>query len=1339
MKFSKVKNVRNAIVKSKDGRIEGTFYKIPTRIVGINNNIKKLNQDRCRLYNIFTPVLESSEPKKPDEENYENIEKYKVAYQRYETKKANYDILKNNKELYKEINQEIKNIIFYNKDEIKNNDRNIIRAIKNSDKKIEKNKIKGFVELQLRKSLRKDKSGAIALISNLGNKKISAEDEKAILSLVTTIRNDYYMLYDEKGHITIKGNNIIRSFKNQNLVAQIDNDKKFTIPIPNKKGKKTEHKSNEKQGIIDFISEYADLDTANRKNLLRKLRRIVDVYFNTPSGWSIDKETILPEQVDKSNDFNVWEKHDKAKLGEGNFVELPEKLAHYEKGDVLGKLESKEAMAELEKRIRDRNMNCYRFAIKITDDDQEGLFFDNKNINKYWIHHIENAVEKNFKHRLLYTYSFKIKKAYLSEKIWKDIINSISIKYIAIGKAVFNYGMKDLNKENCDVKFGKIDIDGISSFDYEIIKARETLQREVAVSVAFAASNLSRATVDVAKAGNKNEDFLLWDKDITDKYRKYNSEENTIKACLQFFGGLSKWNIDLFREVTSEERFGLETLMSLKRCVYGLRNDTFHFATNNKDSSWNTKLIGNMFEHEAKRCVEEVKDRFYSNNLPMFYGEKDLKDTLIKLYSKNISRQSQALSFNSVIVRSNFSGFLKSELKLNVSMDKNDTLKFENACYYLFREIYYNDFLLSDKIKDLFFDAIKDVKNEPENEAAIKSFEERCKSIRNYSFAEICQTLMTDYNLQNNNRKKRSAFSSPLDREKYQHYKVILKQCICKSFAVYLNENYNFIKNPHQKSMPVKDEFIPDWNGSNSLYDDLIDKVREDVELQKWYVIGRLLNGKMLSLLVGSMRSYIQYISDIKRRSNILEQRLITDEKSQVKRIKKAIPIIEICIKLSSQYTYEWSDYFTSEDEHAEFLSKYVDFISDNQYKISKAVMLKDFCNNGEAKNDIYMDGKNPKINRNFIQAKLYGPSSIIEKIISDNKYKITSDQIVDFYVLEKDIAKYKTIDETIDETGQKNIIRYQRLKNHIELRNIAEYGEVINDLLGQLINWAYLRERDLMYYQLGFHYVCLNNNKQKPDPYKLIKTQNGNVIEGAILYQIVAFYVNGIDMYALNDKGDYEKKTGGVYRLFTQYGQSIVEEDLYVVGLEIFENINEHNRMINLRNSIDHFKYYAGSMNIMKMYSEIFDSFFSYDMKYRKNVVNMLNNILLRHNVIIETEFGTGIKEMDNGTKKNCAEIKVKSIKSDMFTYKLDAGKELKIAAKDDTYLKNILALLNYPKHTDENIVITYKDKVIKKAEHNNKNESNKSKKNFGKKDNEYVYSDKSSGYFPFKNIRLN
>ena len=133
-------------------------------------------------------------------------------------------------------------------------------------------------------------------------------------------------------------------------------------------------------------------------------------------------------------------------------------------------------------------------------------------------------------------------------------------------------------------------------------------------------------------------------------------------------------------------------------------------------------------------------------------------------------------------------------------------------------------------------------------------------------------------------------------------------------------------------------------------------------------------------------------------------------------------------------------------------------------------------------------------------------------------------------------------------------------------------------------------------------------------------------------------------------------------------------------------------------------------------MYSEIFDSFFSYDMKYRKNVVNMLNNILLRHNVILETEFGTGRKEMDNGDEKDCALIKVKSIKSDMFTYKLGDKKELKIAAKDEIYLKNILSLLNYPNPTDETRIITYKDKVTKKIEHKNKNGNNKSTKNTGK-----------------------
>lgn len=36
---------------------------------------------------------------------------------------------------------------------------------------------------------------------------------------------------------------------------------------------------------------------------------------------------------------------------------------------------------------------------------------------------------------------------YLAEKVWKDAINLISIKYIALGKAVYNFALDDIWKD----------------------------------------------------------------------------------------------------------------------------------------------------------------------------------------------------------------------------------------------------------------------------------------------------------------------------------------------------------------------------------------------------------------------------------------------------------------------------------------------------------------------------------------------------------------------------------------------------------------------------------------------------------------------------------------------------------------------------------------------------------------------------------------------------------------------------------------------------------------------------------------------------------------------------
>ena len=68
-----------------------------------------------------------------------------------------------------------------------------------------------------------------------------------------------------------------------------------------------------------------------------------------------------------------------------------------------------------------------------------------------------------------------------------------------------------------------------------------------------------------------------------------------------------------------------------------------------------------------------------------------------------------------------------------------------------------------------------------------------------------------------------------------------------------------------------------------------------------------------------------------------------------------------------------------------------------------------------------------------------------------------------------------------------------------------GEYGEIINELLGQLVNWSFLRERDLLYFQLGFHYSCLNNETEKPEGYIRLTSQTGHEIKNVILYQILA------------------------------------------------------------------------------------------------------------------------------------------------------------------------------------------------------------------------------------------
>lgn len=186
--------------------------------------------------------------------------------------------------------------------------------------------------------------------------------------------------------------------------------------------------------------------------------------------------------------------------------------------------------------------------------------------------------------------------------------------------------------------------------------------------------------------------------------------------------------------------------------------------------------------------------------------------------------------------------------------------------------------------------------------------------------------------------------------------------------------------------------------------------------------------------------------------------------------------------------------------------------------------------------------------------------------------------------------------------------------------------------------------------------------------------------------------YIYGIKVYGYGKDDDRNKdfsliggQTGLKIPAFGRYSEKITgdKDCLYDAGLEAFETIREHNDIIEVRNKIDHFKYYLGDAgSILDLYSEVFDRFFSYDMKYQKNVMNSLSNILKRHNVIVDYKLGTGTKYVnDNKMTKDRAQIIITKITSDKFNYKIKDDKEYQLEAKNKEFIETVNKLLNYSK----------------------------------------------------------
>lgn len=1279
MKISKVNHTKSAVAKN-EGMIKGILYQDPGSEEDLKKRFSTLNRNAQRLYKILNQVQVGEK----------------------QNRRSRYKDIINGKD---GLNNKLQDLLFIRQDKrlaVKNSEAVLKKLhswnLQVKGKEVSNDDLDDILTLYLRKSLRKGKAGLRTLFRNAGNTDISQEDQEKISEFVTILREDY-----TKNSF---GKKIRKSIENQNLIVQpVQTGNREVLALSTKKDSRS---GREKQSFSNFLTNYANLDYEKRMDLLRKLRRLVDLYFNADGN--TDSQT-LPEEVNIEPNYDVWAAHEAGKTNNKTFAEYPEILSQGDNSSsgerkTLDSVEAKEARGELRENIRKRNIECYRKSLAIIKENKE-LFFTDDELNHYWIHHIENAVE-----RILSTTGNgkkltreKLQIGYLSEKVWKDCLNTMSIKYIAVGKAVYHFALDDLADTEKDTDLLKIAdkaLDGITSFDYEEIKANETLQREVAVDVSFAANNLSRATV---KTSEGKEDFLVWNaKDIRENMR-YKEDGRTLKAILQFFGGASRWDLSLFKKAYKDSPdYEIKFLDDLRKIIFSLRNESFHFTTQATGGyDWNTELIGEMFEEDANVCMALEKKKFYSNNLPMFYNASDLQKILDFLYKENPSRASQVPSFKTVFVRKNFPDFLASHGFSFAGGDAETRLKWQNALYYLLKEIYYNAFLTSQDVKDDFFEALDGLP--AENEDALEDFKGRCgyfKDEKEYGLPEICQFIMTEYNEQNaGNRKVRSSKADQRNPKIFQHYRLLLMHTLQSAFSIFLDRQdvLEVLKHPDGKGKLIsEEEFLNGW--SSTMYKNTINAVKDSKKLQAWYITARFLNARTLNLLAGSLRSYIQYARDVYRRAQETGNQVITYEKNTVQTCKKVLPVLDLCLKLSSVYSNELTDYFFDNEEYAKYLSNYVNFYNAEVGDGSTFAQLQAFDNKG-----LYMDKKNPIANRNIVMSKLFGPVSVLSKTMSP----VTEQDIKDYYDKRKEIAGYMVKGQCSSKEEQESVIEYQRLKNHVELRDAVEFGEIINELLGQLINWSYLRERDLLYFQLGFHYLCLNNDDaKKPEGYIHITRENGTKINGAILSQVAGMYINGIPVFAPDDKSGKlteQSSIGGAgtkIGYFCSYTKWILHENkkeaqevLYNAGLELFETLGEHDNVVDVRNAIDHFKYYTVNkmdkdnqeegtpLSILDYYSEVFDRFFEYDMKYQKTVVSMLQNVLLRHFVLFFPSFSTGKKKVVGSAEgKDRAQINAQTngISSDTLTYKIKGCSDLIIDAKSEKYREVIGKILYYP-----------------------------------------------------------
>ena len=1082
-----------------------------------------------------------------------------------------------------------------------------------------------------------------------------------------------------------------------------------------------------KKYVFEFMRMYAAADEKEKRELTEHIQDLIGLYLCGKAGYE-NAENRFSDMTESHNCIC------------GKIEE------------ILNELEELENLSQQKKeKLKNTTVKVmalkYRAAVNYLADEVRKTVLGEIREKKvrscadlYWIEYIDSTVEKLLlKSRNKERYRYEI--GFLSKHIWKEWTQYISGKYIEMGKGVYHFAIPDLSGalegesvSICEVKPEYRN--GVSGFDYERIRAEESLEREMEKYVLFAVNNFARAvTPEEEREKSGHEDVLLMKtlseiEESQTKEERQKKHDNNVKNAitlyadadrriLQFFGGQSRFRgkedslINLYS--------GEDLYKEIRKELYAIRNITFHYTTKaDKDQTQKHDLAEYLFEEEFSDITELFREKYYANNVWKYYDAEVINTIMENIYCGRKYRAAQVPAFKNIISRPELpqvmNGFVKgnSLRRLMNCPDRNVINKYWSALFFVLKELYYYDFLQEqkkpeDNVKERFFRAIEKLsgqENDGEKQKAWESFEKRIDQIgRDRSFGAICQGMMIEYMLQNS---EISMVQTETDNGKandkkqiYKHYRTLLYNCISEAFIEYLREKWEELRT---SVLTVeewsKEEFCrADGLKHLSLFDHLKETFNDAESGSSWYMAAHFINQKYLNHLLGSIRNYLQFTEDIEERAISLGDCVDNKREEKNLRYRNTLEILEFVAQFCERTTNVMEDYFESNQEYAEYFSGFVDYnITKKETDIEKA--LYSFCkqkfkvDGKEYVAGIYYDGENLIPNRNIIRANMYGNTSCLKPCMD----RITLKEIRTMYADQNklDLVLKEGVCHTEEE--QKAYREYQNEKNRIELFDVCTYTQILNDMQARLIGWSYMRERDLMYYQLGYYYTKLfwTDSISEEDTRRRLVGDLVNVEDGAILYQILAFNSYNLPIIAnknntvtlLKDEGSIGGKA--ITAFFKNYENA---EMIYEEALDLFENMDEHAAIINTRNYIEHFKYFIKSdRSMMDLYSEVYDRFFRHDYNRKKNVPDSLKNVLADNFMIVDISMELGSKkvgEKKKGFREHKAtriEFTDSGIRSTDMTYTIkpdlkDNKKDEKVLvpARSEVFLKQFRKILEY------------------------------------------------------------